>query len=95
MEGLTRDEQIARSWAWLAYVRHRVAVSNMTDGTWPEPLGRTLNGEQRDPKAILKYHRRHIGEIVKLYPDFPARADRRGVPGHDPHNPKGVDRCKD
>ena len=35
--------------------------------------------------AWLEYARRRI---VKLYPDFPARADRRKIPGHDTHNPQ-------
>jgi hypothetical protein len=62
-------------------------MSNMTDGTWSIPDYVPHSG-LRDHREVLKYHRLRIGEIVKLYPDFPARADRRGIPGHDTHNPK-------
>jgi hypothetical protein len=81
---MTRDEQIARSVAWLNYVHHRKLISGMTDGSW-DP---STVWPGKDWKEILKYHRRIAGEMVKLYPDFPARADRRGIPGHDTHNPK-------
>jgi hypothetical protein len=80
----SRDEQLRRSAAWLEYVRRRTIVSNMTDGTWE--IGPWVNA--KDPKEILKTHRRRMGEIVKLYPDFPARADRQKIPGYDTHNPK-------
>lgn len=84
---MERLEQIARSAAWLEYVRRRTVVSNMTDGTWPM---REFDHRYhlRDDREVLKAHRRRVGEIVKRYPDFPARADRRGIPGHDTHNPK-------
>jgi len=80
---MDRPSQIARSVAWLEYVRRRTIVSNITDGTWSAP---PYPG--KDMKEILRTHRRRMGEIVKLYPDFPTRADRRKIPGHDTHNPK-------
>jgi hypothetical protein len=61
-------------------------ISNYTAGVYAA----TPPTRGRDEKEILKYHRQRMGKIVKLYPDFPKRADRRGIPGHDTHNPKGA-----
>ena len=75
MERLTRAEQIARSKAWMSYVRKRRVLDKVASGEYANKDDTGMH------KEAMKNKRRLMGEIVKKYPDFPARYERKGLVG--------------